>query len=218
MGSMFLYYGLKYTFILRANIIFAETELKAPQAAFGISNLKSRSPARYLFIMMLIIGYGGCATLLFAGLLTLLWAVWRDGILNMEYKAFPRFLACMWTCAMAVAMLTKMTLIAVQSVRNRRRRGSLPLISETSNSSTPSSAVIEQKGIEIRNPEPVVQDQSKSSTQLDPYRFNMQTHLSSEQHIATGIVLSDRRLSILSGSQAEPDFSSAGAIGIKDMA
>ncbi|KAF9950824.1 hypothetical protein BGZ72_007580 [Mortierella alpina] len=45
-GFMFLYYGLKYTFILRANIIIAETELKAPQAAFGISDLKSRSPAR----------------------------------------------------------------------------------------------------------------------------------------------------------------------------
>ncbi|KAF9573786.1 hypothetical protein EC968_008065 [Mortierella alpina] len=59
MAVMFFYYGLKYTFILRANIIIAEAELKAPRAAFGIGNLKSRSPARFLFIQLQITGFGG---------------------------------------------------------------------------------------------------------------------------------------------------------------
>ncbi|KAF9958947.1 hypothetical protein BGZ70_009044 [Mortierella alpina] len=63
MAVMFFYYGLKYTFILRANIIIAETELKAPRAAFGIGNLKSRSPARFLFIQLQITGFGGCASI-----------------------------------------------------------------------------------------------------------------------------------------------------------
>ncbi|KAG9321348.1 hypothetical protein KVV02_001126 [Mortierella alpina] len=204
MGSMFLYYGLKYTFILRANIIIAEAELKAPQAAFGIGNLKSRSPARYLFIMLQIVGYGGFAVLHFAGLLTLIWAVWRDGILSMENRAFSRFLAFMWTCAMATAMFTKMALIAVQSVRNRRRKFSSPLISETSNSLNPSSAAREQKGVDTRSLKPAAQDHSMPTTTPDIYYFNTQTHLDSEQHTVTEMALNDRKLSVLSGSQAEP--------------
>lgn len=213
LGSMFLYYGLKYTFILRANIIIAETELKAPQAAFGISNLRSRSPARYLFIMLLIIGYGGCATLLFAGLLCLLWTIWRDSILDMENRGLPRFLAVMWTCAMATAILTKMALIAVQSVRNRRRMSSLPLISETSSSSNPSSAVSEQKGSDPRSPESVVQDLSISTKKPETYYSDTRTHLNSEQRTVTEAALSDRKLSVLRGSQTdqvEPEPASAG--------
>ncbi|KAF9282926.1 hypothetical protein BGZ68_005655 [Mortierella alpina] len=82
MAVMFFYYGLKYTFILRANIIIAEAELKAPRAAFGIGNLKSRSPARFLFIQLQITGFGGCAVTLLAGALCLLWVLFHDRILS----------------------------------------------------------------------------------------------------------------------------------------
>ncbi|KAF9580866.1 hypothetical protein BGW38_002324, partial [Lunasporangiospora selenospora] len=70
MALMFFYYGLKYTFILRANIIIAETALKAPRAAFGLGNLISRSPARFLFIQLQITGFGGCAVTVLAGALS----------------------------------------------------------------------------------------------------------------------------------------------------
>ncbi|KAF9941596.1 hypothetical protein BGZ65_002471, partial [Modicella reniformis] len=120
-GLMFFYYGLKYTFILRANIIIAEAALRAPQAAFGIGNLKSRSPARFLFIQLQITGFGGCAVTLLAGTLCMLWVIFKDRILSMSDERLPRTLAIFWTCAIAMAFLALMALIAAQSVRNRRR-------------------------------------------------------------------------------------------------
>ncbi|GJJ77651.1 hypothetical protein EMPS_10010 [Entomortierella parvispora] len=121
MAIMFFYYGLKYTFILRANIIIAEAALKAPKAAFGISNLRSASPARFLFIQLQITGFGGSAVTVLAGTLCLLWVVFRDQILAMQQEQLPHTMAFFWTCAMAAAFFVIMALIAVQSVRNRRR-------------------------------------------------------------------------------------------------
>ncbi|KAF9934381.1 hypothetical protein BGZ67_003862 [Mortierella alpina] len=121
MAIMFFYYGLKYTFILRANIIIAEAALKAPKAAFGISNLRSASPARFLFIQLQITGFGGAAVTLLAGSLCMIWVLCREQILVMPNDQLPHTMAFFWTCAIAVAFFVIMALIAVQSVRNRRR-------------------------------------------------------------------------------------------------
>ncbi|KAI9235896.1 MAG: hypothetical protein BYD32DRAFT_437926 [Podila humilis] len=121
MAVMFFYYGLKYTFILRANIIIAEAALKAPRAAFGIGNLKSRSPARFLFIQLQITGFGGCAVTVLAGTLCMIWVLFRDQILAMESDILPHVMAVLWTCAIALAFFVVFTLIAAQSIRNRRR-------------------------------------------------------------------------------------------------
>lgn len=118
---MFFYYGLKYTFILRANIIIAETALKAPRAAFGIGNLKSRSPARFLFIQLQITGFGGCAVTALAGTLCMLWVLFKDNILSMSSDKWPHIMAVFWTCAIAVAFFVVMTLVAAQSIRSRKR-------------------------------------------------------------------------------------------------
>ncbi|KAF9432356.1 hypothetical protein BGZ76_010913 [Entomortierella beljakovae] len=118
---LFFYYGLKYTFILRANIIVAEAALKAPRAAFGIGNIRSRSPARFLFIQLQITGFGGCAVTFLAGTLCLLWAILREKILSMENERLAHTMAVFWTCAMALAFLVVNSLVAAQSVRSRRR-------------------------------------------------------------------------------------------------
>ncbi|KAI1314574.1 hypothetical protein EDD11_002003 [Mortierella claussenii] len=121
MAAFFFYYGLKYTFILQANIIIAEAALKAPRAAFGIGNLKSRSPARFLFIQLQITGFGGCAVTVLGGTLCLLWVLFRDKILEMKDERLPHVMAVFWTCAIAVAFFVVLTLIAAQSIRSRRR-------------------------------------------------------------------------------------------------
>ncbi|CAO3565406.1 unnamed protein product [Mortierella alpina] len=121
MAVMFFYYGLKYTFILRANIIIAETELKAPRAAFGIGNLKSRSPARFLFIQLQITGFGGCAVTLLAGALCLLWVLFHDRILSVQDDRWPHAMLFFWTGAIAVAFFVLMLLVTAQSIRSRKR-------------------------------------------------------------------------------------------------
>ncbi|KAG0301914.1 hypothetical protein BGZ98_007949 [Dissophora globulifera] len=149
MAVMFFYYGLKYTFILRANIIIAETALKAPRAAFGIGNLKSRSPARFLFIQLQITGFGGCAVTVLAGTLCILWVLFRDNLLKMESDRLPHTIAVFWTCAIALAFFVVFSLIAAQSIRNRRRGLHEPSITTTmSNSGGPRSA-----GYEMLNSE-----------------------------------------------------------------
>ncbi|KAG0248332.1 hypothetical protein BG011_000185 [Mortierella polycephala] len=126
MAAMFFYYGLKYTFILRANIIIAEAALKAPRAAFGIGNLKSRSPARFLFIQLQITGFGGSAATVLAGSLCLFWVLFQHQILSMVDDRLPHTIAFFWTGAMAVAFFVFMALITAQSVRSRKREMNEP--------------------------------------------------------------------------------------------
>ncbi|KAF9181367.1 hypothetical protein BGZ51_005505 [Haplosporangium sp. Z 767] len=121
MAILFFYYGLKYTYILQANIIIAEAALKAPKAAFGISNLKSSSPARFLFVQLQITGFGGSAVTLLAGSLCMVWTVLRDQILRMEDDKLPHAIGFLWTCAISLCFFGIMVLIAIQSIRNRRR-------------------------------------------------------------------------------------------------
>ncbi|KAG0079096.1 hypothetical protein BGZ93_003279, partial [Podila epicladia] len=139
MAIMFFYYGLKYTFILRANIIIAEAALRAPKAAFGISNLKSSSPARFLFIQLQITGFGGAAVTLLAGSLCMIWVLYRQQILEMENDQIPHTMAFFWTCAIAAAFFVIMLLIAIQSIRSRRRSRNEPSSASLTNSFMPSS-------------------------------------------------------------------------------
>ncbi|KAF9939047.1 hypothetical protein BGZ65_011648 [Modicella reniformis] len=121
MAVMLFYYGLKYKFILRANIIIAEAALKTPRTAFGISNLKSRSPARFLFVQLKITGVGGGGATVLAGSLCLVWALFRIQILSMKGEGLPHIMAFFWTCAMAATFFIIMGLITTQTVRSRRR-------------------------------------------------------------------------------------------------
>ncbi|KAF9397063.1 hypothetical protein BGX21_009298, partial [Mortierella sp. AD011] len=121
MAMMFFYYGLKYTFILRANIIIAEAALKAPKVAFGISNLRSSSPARFLFVQLQITGFCGALVTLVAGLLCMIWCICRDSILKMQDDRLPHTIAFFWTCGMALMFFVVLGLIAAQSIRNRHR-------------------------------------------------------------------------------------------------
>ncbi|KAF8938103.1 hypothetical protein BGZ47_008734 [Haplosporangium gracile] len=121
LAVMFFYYGLKYTFILRANIIIAEAELNAPRSTFGISNLKSRSPARFLFVQLQITGFGGSAVTITGGGGCLAWVVAQRRILSMDSIAIPLTGAFFWTTAMTVAFFVLLALVGAQTVRNRRR-------------------------------------------------------------------------------------------------
>ncbi|KAG9066767.1 hypothetical protein KI688_012678 [Linnemannia hyalina] len=163
MAAMFFYYGLKYTFILRANIIIAEAALKAPRAAFGIGNLKSRSPARFLFIQLQITGFGGCAVTVLAGSLCMIWVICRDRILEMQEDRWPHVMAVFWTCAIALAFFVFMTLIAAQSIRSRRRNLNEPSTTtlsysgpsngQRSSSNKTSKQGVQQGGVHGSDPE-----------------------------------------------------------------
>ncbi|KAF9574258.1 hypothetical protein EC968_007027 [Mortierella alpina] len=63
------FFMIKQARILQANIMSAETELKIDMKKFGLQNLVSKSPARFLHIMMLLTGLLGGIILLVAGIL-----------------------------------------------------------------------------------------------------------------------------------------------------
>ncbi|KAF9997615.1 hypothetical protein BGZ65_006800, partial [Modicella reniformis] len=141
MAIMFFYYGLKFTFILRANIMIAEAALKAPRTAFGfgINNLKSCSPARFLLIQLQITGFGGCAMTVLAGTLCLLWVLFERQILSMQSDVLPHTMAFFWTCSMAMAFFVLMALIAGQTIRNRGRGLHVPSNNMSHSCGLPSS-------------------------------------------------------------------------------
>ncbi|KAI1302131.1 hypothetical protein EDD11_005724 [Mortierella claussenii] len=175
MAIMFFYYGLKYTFILRANIIIAEAALRAPKAAFGISNLRSASPARFLFIQLQITGFGGSAITLLAGSLCMIWVLCRERILEMEDDRLPHTMAFFWTCAIAAAYFVIMALIAVQSVRNRRRGLHEPTTSLTHSF---------QPGSGQKNSPPATKSMYSSSQYQKHASSTLQTQTNSEARLA----------------------------------
>lgn len=183
MAVMFFYYGLKYTFILRANIIIAETALKAPRAAFGIGNLKSRSPARFLFIQLQITGFGGCAVTVLAGSLCMIWVIFRDRILDMQQDRWPHVMAVLWTCAIALAFFVCLALIAAQSIRSRRRSLNEPSTTTLSHSG-PSTA---QKSSSNRNSKQGAQQggvhgSDPEARLTQQYSYDDQSSVDSEKH------------------------------------
>ncbi|KAF9928751.1 chitin deacetylase [Linnemannia zychae] len=121
LAVVLFYYGLKYTFILRANIIIAEAELKAPRSTFGIGNLKSRSPARFLFVQLQITGFGGSAVAIIAGGGCFAWVVAQQKILSTKSVGLPLAGAFLWTTAFTLAFFVLLGLVGAQTKRNRRR-------------------------------------------------------------------------------------------------
>ncbi|KAF9584135.1 hypothetical protein BGW38_007459 [Lunasporangiospora selenospora] len=170
MALMFFYYGVKYTFILQANILIAESVLRAPGAAFDIRNLRSSSPARFLFIQLQITGFGGGASTALAGTLCMIWVLRRDEILRMPNDQLPHTMAFFWTCAIAVCFLVIMSLIAGQTVRNRRRGLHEPESSTTNsflpNSNSQKSAIAASKDIYSSQAHKTLSVQSESEARL----------------------------------------------------
>ncbi|KAG9321349.1 hypothetical protein KVV02_001127 [Mortierella alpina] len=121
LATFFMYYVIKHTAILRANILIAEAKLKTNHRAFGLKDLRSASPARFLLIMMQCTGFGGFMILLVAATIALVWAVFSGMILQSESIILHHILAVVMSCGLGPCCLGKMALIHVQSVRNRKR-------------------------------------------------------------------------------------------------
>ncbi|CAO3569441.1 unnamed protein product [Mortierella alpina] len=114
-----LYYGLKFTFVLRAHITATEARDHIPPKTFGLRDLKSGSPARYLLIMVKITVAARGAILLFGGTIVHIRA-WEGGdFLRPENEHWSHLMAVVWTCAITIAYTAQLTLIAVHCSRNR---------------------------------------------------------------------------------------------------
>ncbi|KAF9576959.1 hypothetical protein EC968_000084 [Mortierella alpina] len=117
-----LYYGLKFTFILRAHIMVTEARNHLPLVAFGLADLKGGSPARYLLIMLQISTGGALIALFTGGLMTMLWAWFKDALTKPENEKGTHFVAVLWTCAIALVYFAKLSLIALHCNCAKRER------------------------------------------------------------------------------------------------
>ncbi|KAF9991167.1 hypothetical protein BGZ75_004652 [Mortierella antarctica] len=106
-----MYYGIKFTTVLRAYIVTSEAKLGTPSKPFGIKDLTSASAPRYMLVMIEISVFGGAAVFLLAGILCALWALHRSYIRRAEDERWPHLMAVTWTCANAATFLVKLTLL-----------------------------------------------------------------------------------------------------------
>ncbi|KAF9939983.1 hypothetical protein BGZ67_008526 [Mortierella alpina] len=116
-----MYYGIKFTTVLRAYIVTSEAKLGTPSKPFGIKDLTSASAPRYLLVMIEISVFGGAAVFLLAGILCALWALHRSYIRRAEDERWPHLMAVTWTCANAATFLVKLTLLTFHFRRSKRR-------------------------------------------------------------------------------------------------
>lgn len=121
LSMCFYYYGFKYMFILRANIIIAEEALKTPRSSFGIGLLASKSPARFLLATLHFTGIGGGSVTFSAGLMAVIWLVMKDYILSRSDERWVHIMSFIWTTGMAPAYSIIFVLTHLLSVRSRRR-------------------------------------------------------------------------------------------------
>ncbi|KAF9991160.1 hypothetical protein BGZ75_004645 [Mortierella antarctica] len=119
LGCIIFYYGVKFTLILRAHIITTEARRGLPFAAFGLGNLKSRSPARYLFIVLQLTAFTAGSILLLSGLLNGIETWFKRDLLKSEDVRLYRFLVFMWSAPMTVTYFVKFALITVHCSRNK---------------------------------------------------------------------------------------------------
>ncbi|KAF9573883.1 hypothetical protein EC968_007841 [Mortierella alpina] len=118
-GSIILYYGVKFTLILRAHIITTEARRGLPFAAFGIDNLKSRSPARYLFIVLQITTFAAGSVLLWSGSLNAYQTWDKKSILKSKDVRCYHFLVFMGSIPATLAYFVKLILITVHCYRSK---------------------------------------------------------------------------------------------------
>ncbi|KAF9425587.1 hypothetical protein BGZ94_007393 [Podila epigama] len=117
----FFYYGIKYMFILRANIVFAEDALNAPKLSFGINMLVTKSPARFLLATLHSTSIGGGLVTAAAALMTVTWLIIRDSILSRDNGGPGHIMAFLWTTGMAPAYTVTFILTHALSVRSKKR-------------------------------------------------------------------------------------------------
>ncbi|KAG0204561.1 hypothetical protein BGX33_008411 [Mortierella sp. NVP41] len=190
LAVMFLYYGLKYTFILRTNIIIAEAELKAPRSTFGIGNLASRSPARFLFVQLQIMGFGGSAVTFVGGGGCLAWVIAQRQVLSMDNIWLALSFAFFWTTSMSAAFFVLWALVTAQTIRNRRR--GLHELSNGQSGDHPSQpggqeSAINQGPYTGSSPSSTSR-QSKSTPEQDAYPLHIsRTSLGDESTLHTGV-------------------------------
>ncbi|KAF9980424.1 hypothetical protein BGZ75_008472 [Mortierella antarctica] len=122
MGVLFLSSGIKFIRILRINIIIAETRLGKPRTRFGVNDLISNSPARYLYVMQQITIFGGFSAMVLASLFLCSYVIFRDTLLETKLGLFNHGYAIAWTCSVPVIALVKVLLLHVQLIRNRRMK------------------------------------------------------------------------------------------------
>lgn len=122
LGYVFLYYGVKFTRIIKTNIIRAETRLGIPYTRFGLTNLLSKSPARYLFIMQQITVFGALAVEMVITFFLSSYMLLKDRILSAKQGLFSHCYALVWTCALPSVGAVQLALVHVQLIRNKRMR------------------------------------------------------------------------------------------------
>ncbi|KAF9961593.1 hypothetical protein BGZ72_002906 [Mortierella alpina] len=114
-----LYYGLNFALILRSHIMVTEARNNLPPKAFGLANLKSESPARYLLIMVQITVTARGILLVLAGSLSNLRAWSGEDFLGAENEILSHVVAVMWTCPITIIHLVQLILIALHCRRTR---------------------------------------------------------------------------------------------------
>lgn len=119
---LFLSSGLRFTRILKIGIIIAETRLGVPRTRFGIQDLISDSPARYLYIMQQVTILGGFTAVVLASLILSSYVIFRDTVLETKIGPFSHCYSLAWTCAVPLVVLIKVLLVHVQLIRNRRMK------------------------------------------------------------------------------------------------
>ncbi|KAF9977345.1 hypothetical protein BGZ75_010329, partial [Mortierella antarctica] len=119
LAMVFGYYGFKFTRILKMNIIIAETRLGMPHTRFGLTNLKSKSPARFLFIMQQVTVFGAVALGIAIVLTVSSFISFRDQILGAKLGLFSHGYAFAWTCTLPFFGAAKLLLVHMQLNRNR---------------------------------------------------------------------------------------------------
>ncbi|KAF9276808.1 hypothetical protein BGZ68_009724, partial [Mortierella alpina] len=98
-AAVSLYYGYKFTRMLRANILMAEALLEIPPPEFSSEYLSSMSPARYLSYMSMVFGIVMIIAAVTAVSVVAVYTVRRDEFLSAENSSMAHFFALGWTCA-----------------------------------------------------------------------------------------------------------------------
>ncbi|KAF9980425.1 hypothetical protein BGZ75_008473 [Mortierella antarctica] len=119
---LLMYYGIKFSRILKVNIIIAETRLGVPRSRFGLSNLNSKSPARYLFIVLQITVFGASLFAMLAALMMVTYGIFKDRLLTAKIGVFTHFYTFAWTSALPFVMIVKLVLVHIQLVRFGRKQ------------------------------------------------------------------------------------------------